>query len=97
MTGKIVILLLPVVFAMISPRHVMADCTREQKAAILYDCASYIARNARSVVAPKSSSLCCRDVRAVPNKDMNCIRRLLTSTEVMKFVEIRVLNLAFLC
>uniref|UniRef100_K3YKG1 Bifunctional inhibitor/plant lipid transfer protein/seed storage helical domain-containing protein n=1 Tax=Setaria italica TaxID=4555 RepID=K3YKG1_SETIT len=95
MPGKIVLLL--VVFAIVSPSHVMADCTQEQKAAILYDCRKYLSRMARRIVAPKTWDHCCRDVRAVPNRDMDCIRKLLTYTEVMRIVEIRITNLAYLC
>ncbi|OEL38772.1 hypothetical protein BAE44_0000210 [Dichanthelium oligosanthes] len=95
MPGKIVLLL--VVFAIISPHQVMAECTREQKEAILVDCRKYLSRNARTIVAPKTWSHCCRNVRVVPNKDMECIKRLRTTRDRMRFVETRIMNLAHLC
>jgi len=79
MPGKILLLL--VVFAIISPHIVMADCNLEQKAAILVECHDYLSRNARNNVAPKTWSPCCRKVRDVPDKDMECIIQLLTSSE----------------
>jgi len=90
MPGKILLLL--IVFAISSPHTVMANCTPEQKV-ILVDCHDYLSRNARNIVAPKPWSPCCRKVRDVPNRDMECIIRLLSNTERIMFVEIRINNL----
>ena len=95
MPGKILLLL--IVFAISSPHTVMANCTPEQKEAILVDCHDYLSRNARNNVAPKTWSPCCRKVRDVPDKDMECIIQLLTSSEKVTFLEIRIKNLAQLC
>ncbi|KAF8697426.1 hypothetical protein HU200_033307 [Digitaria exilis] len=93
MAGKIVLLL--VMFAVISPFQVMAQCTLYQKMGILQYCDQYISKNARVIVAPKKQSYCCMYVRI--NKDMECIIRLLTNDEKMQVLRVRITNLAHLC
>lgn len=94
MSGKIVLVL--VMFAIISPCHVMAQCTHYQKRGILFFCDEYISKkNEKVIAAPKKISYCCTFVRI--NKDMECIIRLLTNDEKMGVLRVRITNLAQLC
>ncbi|KAF8701972.1 hypothetical protein HU200_033306 [Digitaria exilis] len=61
------------------------------------DCYEYISKNARNIVVPKPWGKCFKAVREVPNKDMECIKRLVSVGERMRYNPTRILNLANLC
>lgn len=59
-------------------------CTEEQKANIVFKCREYIKKGG-PVILISYLSECCVAVRAVPDRDMECIIRLLSNKQQKKY------------
>ncbi|KAL6660812.1 hypothetical protein ACP70R_001847 [Stipagrostis hirtigluma subsp. patula] len=77
--GKVALLLL-LVFTVISPQQVACVCTEEQKDDILKHCKPFVSKNG-SAGPPRYKSPCCKMVRIVPGRDIQCIIDILTAEE----------------
>ncbi|KAF8730881.1 hypothetical protein HU200_016753 [Digitaria exilis] len=82
----------------ISLDPVAADgtCTEEQKANIVFHCREYIKKKG-PVIPPSYLDECCVAVRAVPNRDMECIIRLLSNKQKKKYDETKIRRFHDLC
>lgn len=95
--AKLAFLLL-LVCAVISLDPVATDgpCTEEQKANIVLHCRQYIKKKG-PVLAPSYLDECCVAVRAVPDRDMKCIVRLLSNKQKKKYDDDKILRFHDLC
>ncbi|KAL6885544.1 hypothetical protein ACP4OV_010323 [Aristida adscensionis] len=98
MVPKKVAILLLLVLAIICLHQVAGDCTKDQKDLILQKCKGYVMnRDNRHIIEPSNGSLCCKEVRKVPEMDMKCIVDLLTPLEKTKYNGTRILSLEQPC
>jgi hypothetical protein len=97
MAGKVAILLLLVLLAMVSPHQATKlGCRDFEKARILHDCRDFIRPGGRYLI-PLRTGNCCWAVRAVPGLDMPCILTLLTPVEKKEHSESKILGLRNVC
>uniref|UniRef100_A0A0E0ML09 Bifunctional inhibitor/plant lipid transfer protein/seed storage helical domain-containing protein n=1 Tax=Oryza punctata TaxID=4537 RepID=A0A0E0ML09_ORYPU len=109
--GGVVLLLLLACCAAIPPRGCASDahpsakkappprilkCTHAQKVDILRECREWV-KNEYPVHPQTIDSECCKAVRAVRNRNMDCIIDLLTSEETNRYNRWRIKELHDMC
>lgn len=94
--GDILLMLIVCAIVFLQPRVMgkYQTCTSTKKKKMLMECRLFILEAESSV---SKDSPCCKAVRAVPNRNMQCVVSLLSDPEKKRFKEDKILSLQNLC